>query len=397
MIYNYYGSRMHNTLHSNQMEKRISNFLPPMSLLSLPKELRDEVIEQLDDTDCVNLLCTCSYIRDMYQETLLRQRGLKLVWDTRMACTRETARLLNALEDTDSYGEVRKLRVMVEYKVRGIRHFPYAPLTQEMVSEELARMSSVKELKITVGSMMVLRKLLEALPRRLESLTIQLESLPFDTSIATICLEQRYLCPLRSQLHMTLSGKGLKSLRVYYSDQVPLQLLPEDDHSRKSVYGYMIDPREIDRCINQNWGHIEYMRIGTLGCILALIVNVHYKSLKRIEVRGMDAYIIFRNSEATIYMPHLRIIEVDSESTMRLLWWFGRLESNNVRSSSGPRAVLVMCNMSFRHVLPLKVKYYTYSFNERQSNTLRWEHIDPEERDDLIRNHIEGDALIPNN
>lgn len=344
-----------------------------MSLLSLPQEILDNIMEWLNNKDSVNFLCTCSTIHERCQATLIRQKGLGLVWNDSSSCSRETEQCLKSLEENESYERIFGLNIVVKNNI------PYIRANEEMVSKELLKMSRLEKLSITLGSVPLLERLLTALPSRLQSLRI--------------CLKQLELESNEGQVRIPKPIKGLKNLEICYNDCLPLRLFPSADHKAGKVsagIGYMLDPDKIRQFRNAEvrWRQND-RAIAALGVILAQVIFVHHNSLKRIQVKGMDAYIIFRNNEAVISMPHLRVLEMYAESSSKLLWWFDRFESRNIRAGAVPKGTLLICNANYQDLKFEEDRYNTvmyrsHSFEPRRSHRLEWDVVHAGRKDDFV-------------
>lgn len=364
-----------------------------MSLLSLPKEILDRVVEHLDDRDSVNFISTCPYIRDRCRDTLLERREFQLAWYNSSACSEETAPILEFFKRDNLYEHVRKLNITAENEICDV------PLDGEMASKVLQKMVGLKELVITIDRIGVLLKLLQVLPSRLESLTIYLGMYLNFRSMNVRSMDIRSL-DLNKYLALITCARGLRSLEIWNKDLHDFALSPAPEWSSvMSYYKYMIDPMEIADLRKQEVGG---RGVDTLGKILAQVIYLHRNSLERIQVKAMDAYIIFRNHEATVRMPQLRLIEVYGYSLHKLLWWFNELESNNVSSlSNGPDKTrwLVICNWSMCYVVSefhsKRERFNAHSFTERHNNRLEWVNIRLEEREDFLSKIMSGIKEIP--
>lgn len=292
-----------------------------MSLLFLPKEILDKIFALLDGQDCVNLLCTCSYIYERCQTTLFEQRELKLEWKNSCACSERTTQVLACLQRTGMYQEIHRLELTAN-----VHHYYWSSyVSGEEISKELEPMIRLQKLTLNIMCVGVLQHLISVLPKRLQILKIYLMDLRPDQ--------------LSSQSEIKPPISGLRGLRVCYKGRERMSFLTirmRDILNRRGGLNE-IDRRTIDRSTIMQLREMESQRrlspreslIDKFGHVLAQLIQAHRHSLQRIQIKGFDSYVIFRNPEAIVYMPCLFIIEMCGLSIPKLQWWMNELEPKN--------------------------------------------------------------------
>ncbi|KAG7732700.1 hypothetical protein KL948_002130 [Ogataea haglerorum] len=318
-----------------------------ITLADLPKELLDKVLGYIESFDYIPFLLSCQTIYHKCHLTLFRLKPVRLQYtggSHRFRYNRNLQTTWNLLQhmsnNSEIYAEVKVFQLKNNVSIKEFersqersrnyhrrdkhsnRKADYSEIPSSLISV-LPKFVNLRYLKVDIGSFTFLRDLLEALPNTLKGLHININVAnpkfnAKETKLPEIKCRGLKTLALHSTIKEPMIYGKLKSRLVM---KVPSRYLMEE-----STFSNLIREKfEQDHRSIKKQPNLKFC-----GEIMALLIHQNASTIYSIDVRGIDATLIFLNRFAACPMKNLRIIKLCNLSIPRLRWWLPGLEKSNL-------------------------------------------------------------------
>ncbi|KAH3668092.1 hypothetical protein OGAPHI_001846 [Ogataea philodendri] len=320
--------------------------IAPNSLAGLPKELLDKILAYTEARDYISVLLSCKTIYQKCHLTVFGLKPLRLQYvgrkgDFRYNWNLQTTwnLLVHMAENPEIYAQIKIFQLKNDISIRefqkthkDLKHHSRRDKVRDPVVNYheipknlilvLPKFVNLRYLKVDVGDFIFLRNLLEALPAKLKGLQININVSHPDFS------------PKKAQTPK-LRCKGLKSLTICSSGKAPMIYGKlKSRHVMKVPSRYLIEETTFSNLIKQKFENDDksikkqpYLKF--FGEMMAQLVETNSATLYSIDIRGMDAMLVFLSGNMDKPMPNLRVIKLCNLSIPRLNWWLPSLEHLN--------------------------------------------------------------------
>ncbi|KAG7834609.1 hypothetical protein KL919_002529 [Ogataea angusta] len=331
---------------ATQLDGQLIQYSSRITLADLPKELLDKILGYVESFDYIPFLLSCKTIYHKCHLTLFRLKPVRLQYSGNSHNFRynrnlqTTWNLLQHMSNNpEIYAEVKVFQLKNSVSIKEFekshvesRKFhrrdkssslkvDYNEVPLSLISV-LPNFVNLRYLKVDIGDFTFLRNLLGALPSTLKGLNININvaNPKFNAKEMQMpnikCRSLKTLALHSTSKEPMIYGK----LRSRHVMKVPSRYLMEE-----STFSDLIREKfeQDDRSIKKQ------PNLKFCGEMMALLIQQNASTFYSIDIRGIDATLIFLNRFVACPMKSLRVIKLCNLSIPRLKWWLPALEKSN--------------------------------------------------------------------
>ncbi|KAG7894079.1 hypothetical protein KL906_001448 [Ogataea polymorpha] len=318
-----------------------------VTLADLPKELLDKILGYVESFDYIPFLLSCKTVYHKCHLTLFRLKPVRLQYtgsSYNFRYNRNLQTTWNLLQhmsnNPEIYAQVKvfqlKNSVSVKESVkppvksrnghsRGKRFslkVDYSKIPSSLISV-LPNFVNLRYIKVDIENFTFLRDLLEALPITLKGLNINI-------NVANPRFNAK-----ETQMP-DIKCRGLKTLAFHSTSKEPMIYGKlKSRHVMKVPSRYLMEESTFSDLIREKFEHDDRSikkqpNLKYCGEMMALLIQQNVSTFYSIDIRGIDATVIFLNRFVDCQMKNLRVIKLCNLSIPRLRWWLPTLEQSNL-------------------------------------------------------------------